>query len=299
MRRLLVTAVWAIALLGSVVAGAVGLQSHIVGMAAVTSASSATPEQQAETQAPAEPEVVLDELLAAELVEVTPPGDRQLSVAVMDLETGERAVSGSGRYDTASIVKVDVLAALLLQAQDAGRALTTSERARATSMIRNSDNEATTALWAAIGGAAGLDAANQRLGLTETIAGLNGRWGLTQTTAEDQLILLNAIFGTGSVLVQADRELIEGLMESVSAGQDWGVSAADSDAALKNGWLPRTATGLWDINSIGRVHVEGREWLIAVLSDGNPTQADGIALVEEATRAAASAIRTTARPGLS
>ncbi|MFD4242822.1 serine hydrolase [Streptomyces sp. NPDC058525] len=257
--------------------------------------SSATPSQQAETQAPAEPEVDLNDLLATELAQIAPTGDRQLSVAVMDLESGERAASGSGQFDTASVVKVDILAALLMQARDEGRALTRGERTQAASMIQNSDNTATTALWTTIGGAAGLDAANQRLGLTDTTAGRNGNWGLTQTTAEDQLILLDAIFGTESILAPADRDFIESLMESVAPGQGWGVSAADPGAALKNGWLPRTATGLWDINSIGRVHVDGRDCVIAVLSDGNLTQADGIALVEAATRAVASAIKTTGR----
>jgi hypothetical protein len=56
-----------------------------------------------------------------------------------------------------------------------------------------------------------------------------------------------------------------------------GVSAAGTQAALKNGWLPRTATGLWDINSIGRVRIEDRDCLIVVLSDGNRSQAERIA----------------------
>ncbi|WP_308409563.1 serine hydrolase [Streptomyces sp. A3M-1-3] len=234
----------------------------------------------------------LDDLLADELAQVAPVGDAQISVAVMDLESGDRAVFESDQYDTASIVKVDILATLLLQAQDAGRALTAQERTHAASMIQNSDNAATTVLWDTIGGAAGLDAANERLGLTATSAGRDGNWGLTLTTAEDQLILLNAIFGTESVLTRTDRQYIENLMENVASGQDWGVSAADTSAALKNGWLPRTATGLWDINSIGRVHVDGRDCVIAVLSDGNRTQAEGIALVEDATRAAVSVVNS-------
>ncbi|MCJ0872634.1 serine hydrolase [Streptomyces sp. AP-93] len=254
--------------------------------------SSSEPSLSPQTEAAAAPEADLDELLAAELAGMARVGDVQLSVAVMDVESGDRAVFESGQYDTASIVKVDILAALLLQAHDAGRALTSRERAQATSMIRSSDNTATNALWDTIGGAPGLDSANQRLGLIATSAGRNGNWGLTQTTAEDQLILLDAIFGTASLLSPTDRDFIEDLMERVVAGQDWGVSVADSGAALKNGWLPRTATALWDINSIGRVDIEGRDCLIAVLSDGNLTQADGIALVEAATRAAASVIST-------
>lgn len=47
--------------------------------------------------------------------------------------------------------------------------------------------------------------------------------------------------------------------------------AADDPAAaeLKVGWLQRSATGLWVVNSIGSVERGGRRYLVAVLSDGN------------------------------
>ncbi len=98
------------------------------------------------------------------------------------------------------------------------------------------------------------------------------------------------MFGEDSELSAASRAYLRGLMEQIAVGQRWGVSAAadGSGWALKNGWLPRTATGLWDINSIGRVTVDGRDCLVAALSDGNATQAQGIALVEAAAVAAVS-----------
>ncbi|MFF3404429.1 serine hydrolase [Streptomyces sp. NPDC002659] len=214
----------------------------------------------------------------------------RVSVAVQKLETSDQALYGDQAYDTASIVKVDILAALLLQAQEARRSLAAQERAYATAMIKISDNVATTALWRAIGGAAGLDAVNKRLGLTETMAGKNGNWGLTQTTAKDQLRLLQQVFGSDAVLSKAARDYIQELMGDVADGQDWGISTAGSHTALKNGWLPRSTTGMWDVNSIGRVRVDRQDYLIAVLSDGNRTQAEGIARIEAAARAVASAI---------
>lgn len=66
------------------------------------------------------------------------------------------------------------------------------------------------------------------------------------------------------------------------------MSAAGSGWALKNGWMPRTATGMWDVNSIGRVSVDGRMCLLAVLSDGHATKEAGISLVEAAARKAVS-----------
>lgn len=65
-----------------------------------------------------------------------------------------------------------------------------------------------------------------------------------------------------------------------------GVSAAGSGAALKNGWMPRTTTGLWDINSIGRVESGGNTYLVAVLSRGHATKEAGVALVESVAKAA-------------
>jgi hypothetical protein len=225
--------------------------------------------------------------------------DARLSVSVVALDTGATAAYGRGAFDTASIVKVDILAALLLQAQDEGRTLTAEERRQAEEMIRSSDNDAADALWRTIGGEAGLDAANRRLGLTGTTGGEDGHWGLTQTTSEDQAALLRAIYTPASPLSATARGYIRRLMGEVVPEQRWGVSAAadgragdatdpDSDpqCELKNGWLPRTASGLWDVNSIGRVVSGGREYLVAVVSAGHVTREDGIALVEGAARAA-------------
>ncbi|MDG5805026.1 hypothetical protein P9869_20600 [Streptomyces ossamyceticus] len=252
----------------------------------------------------AAPEADHDARLAKALAAVPVEDGAAFSVAVLDMESGAGAGYGGGRFETASIVKVDILAALLLQAQDAGRGLTAQEQTYAGTMIRDSDNTAATKLWKAIGEAEGLDAANERFGLTETEGGDGLYWGLTRTTAADQLVLLRQVFGDDdeSKLSGASRTYVRGLMGQIAAGQDWGVSAAAAAGsssgvspgssgvgfALKNGWLPRTATGLWVINSVGRVTVDGRGCLVAVVSHGNTTKAKGIALVEAAARAGVS-----------
>ncbi|GAA1362753.1 serine hydrolase [Streptomyces beijiangensis] len=237
-----------------------------------------------------EPTVDYDAVLAAAMKSVVPGADAKVSVAVLDVRSGKSATYGTGAFDTASIVKVDILAALLLGAQDDGRSLTAQEKSYATSMIENSSNASATALWDAIGGADGLDAANKRLGLSGTTGGEGPRWGLTRTTAADQLTLLNVVFGSGPVLDASSRAYIKGLMGQVEADQQWGVSAAGSSWELKNGWLPRSATGLWDINSIGHVTEGGRSYLLAVLSGGNASQKAGISLVEAAATTAVTAI---------
>ncbi len=161
-------------------------------------------------------------VVSAAVAKVEVPSGARVSVAVPAPESGESAVYGDAAFDTASIVKVDVLAALLLQAQDAGRRLTARERAYAAKMIENSDNASATALWHTIGRAAGLDAANERFGLTRTSGGDGEPWGLTQTTAADQLVLLQQVFGADSKLGAASRTYLEGLMKSVESHQRWG-----------------------------------------------------------------------------
>ncbi|HET9078773.1 MAG TPA: hypothetical protein VFN68_17690, partial [Acidimicrobiales bacterium] len=75
------------------------------------------------------------------------------------------------------------------------------------------------------------------------------------------------------------------LMERVTPSQAWGVSAGaapGSTVALKNGWLP--VGRHWTVNSIGWVDGAGRDYLISVLSEGEPTEADGITSIQTVAR---------------
>ncbi|MEU1705768.1 serine hydrolase [Streptomyces sp. NPDC005706] len=308
-RRPLLFAALAVVAMGGVTAGGtayVTARAHS-GAGTVSSASSpsasssAAAGEEASVESTAQPVTVDREaLLARSMASVTVPPGARVSAAVLQTGSGESATSGTDAFDTASIVKVDILAALLLQAQDAGRELTAAERAYATRMIGNSDNASATTLWHAIGRAGGLDAANERFGLSHTSGGDGELWGLTQTTAADQLLLLRQVFGEDSELSAASRAYVRKLMGAVEADQQWGVSAAGTSWALKNGWLARSTTGLWDVNSVGRVTVDGTAYLVAVLSRGTATQAEGISLVEAAAKAAVSAFTrdgSTASPG--
>jgi hypothetical protein len=70
------------------------------------------------------------------------------------------------------------------------------------------------------------------------------------------------------------------LLENVIPAQRWGISAgvpAGVTVALKNGWLPlRGSDGDWQVNSVGWVSGGGRDYLMAVLSTGNPSTQYGI-----------------------
>ncbi|MHA6764484.1 hypothetical protein [Streptacidiphilus sp. PAMC 29251] len=99
------------------------------------------------------------------------------------------------------------------------------------------------------------------------------------------------MFTSSSQLDSASRGYIQGLLNKVESDQQWGVSAAATGGfELKNGWLPRSSTGLWVINSTGRIDRDGHQLLISVVSDGNTSQAQGISLIESEAEAAAAAL---------
>jgi Beta-lactamase enzyme family len=217
-----------------------------------------------------------------------------VAVAVYDLATGtEAAYAGTREFITASIVKVDILSTLLYRSQEARRALTSEEEELATTMIENSDNDSASSLYSVVHGAAGVDAANRVFGLRQTTAGSGPYWGLTTTTAEDQIRLLRLVFTRPSVLTAASQDYVQHLMSHVETDQQWGVPAAADRGTrfmVKNGWLPDPDTGRWEINSIGEVVHHHQRMLIAVLSDDNASEASGISFVEEIARKAADAV---------
>jgi hypothetical protein len=211
----------------------------------------------------------------------------EFSVAVLDRKTGQRySFRGTEKYETASIVKVQVLACLLLTAQDAGRSLTSSELSLAKRMIRASDNEATTDLFGQLGRSAAVSRTNKRLGLTSTK--VNNSWGLTRTTVNDQVKLLSQLVDAKSPLNVKSRKLAFSLMSTVEPDQNWGVPAVASAGdvtTVKNGWLSRsTEGGRWIINTVGRVTGDDTDVSVAVLSHGNASMSSGIKVVEKAAK---------------
>ena len=217
-----------------------------------------------------------------------------LAIGVTDISTGVTATYHSRQaFHTASIVKADILATLLLQLQNQHVALSQDEQDLATAMIEDSDNDAASALWNIIGAAAGLAAGDQVLRLRHTVPGQDDWWGLTSTTVTDQLRLLHALTSRRSPLTGASRRYELTLMRDVETGQNWGVTAAagpHTQPAVKNGWMPDGPLGLWVINSIGVVSRHGQHLLVAVLSSDQPSQQAGIQQVQAAAKAAAAAM---------
>ncbi|WP_112136823.1 serine hydrolase [Glycomyces dulcitolivorans] len=183
------------------------------------------------------------------------------------------------RHDTASIVK----AQLLVMALRHYGAVADAPDTRLRTMITASDNAAATAVYDSLGGADALVQACADYGMTATEPQQDA-WGLTETTAPDQLTLLGHALYEG--LLDADQvAYARDLMSSVAGSQDWGVSAAAADGEavwLKNGWDTRTALGgLWVVNTIGVLAGDtDTPTRIAVLTSGASSQSEGVALVE-------------------
>lgn len=272
---------------GAFAVGAIAVTSEESGAAPSTSTTTSTSTEAGATSSVASTPVTAAAATTDALAAIET--DARLSVSVLDVDTGETQSYGSGSFDTASIVKVDILAALLWQHQQAGTVMSSSELALATAMIERSDNAAATTLLEAVGGEDGLEEFNDLIGLAGTDVGSDGNWGLTQTTADDQIRLLEVALGDSTVLTPASQELVRGLMSDVVDSQRFGVSAAADDAGdavLKVGYLQRTATGQWDVTSIGEIEAGGHTYLVAVLTDGSPTFDSGVALVDAVARAA-------------
>ena len=191
---------------------------------------------------------------------------------------------------TGSIVKLYILETLLLQDQQRGTSLTSSQKALATRMIENSDNDAATALWNLIGGGPALTRAAATLGVHNTIPGSSGYWGLTQTCASDYIALLRNLTQPRA-LSAASRDYVRDLMSDVESDQSWGVSAAADPHTtfdIKNGWLgTQSDGGRWLVNSVGIITVDKQQVLIAVMTQHGRDFEGGISLVQKLAKIAA------------
>jgi hypothetical protein len=196
------------------------------------------------------------------------------------------SLSGTSHFDSASIVKVTILGAMLRKALDQHRYLTGNETTLLRAMITSSDNNAASTLWARLGHSY-LQHFLNLAGMRQTVLGPGGYWGLTQVTAHDEMLLLRLLLQSNPVLSSNSRAYALGLMAQVTPSQRWGVPAGAPRTVavhVKNGWLPLAAHG-WRINSIGGFTWPAGWYGIVVLSMDNPSMPYGISTVEAIARA--------------
>ncbi|MFB6670956.1 serine hydrolase [Streptomyces sp. NPDC056390] len=195
------------------------------------------------------------------------------------------SLRATSSYDSASVVKVTVLATLLWDAKKTNRYLTTREANLATAMITKSDNAATTSLWKQLG-TTKVKGFLKAAGMTRTVPGSGGYWGLTQINVQDEQKLLSLVTAKNSVLSDNSRAYILKLMGKVVPSQRWGTPAgAPSSVAVhvKNGWLQRSTHG-WRVHSIGAFQGGGHDYTISVLTHGNSTMGYGVDTIQAVAR---------------
>ena len=198
-----------------------------------------------------------------------------ITAAVCDLRTGAIYTDNPDvAMPTASMVKIDILAAFLHRSEITGRPLTNADVALATMMVEHSDNDAATTLFNELGGPTALNAFNQLIGMSHTTSFYN--WGATLTTPYDEIALLRTLVVPSGVLTDVDRQFEMGLMEHVVGYQRFGVGNGEPAGALvglKNGWFPFDSG--WGINSAGFVMLGNTEYLVAIQTAANPNEQYG------------------------
>jgi beta-lactamase class A len=239
----------------------------------------------------------------------------QVAAAAYDVTTGQEwSLGHSPPQAEASVVKLDILETLLAGSGSSGSSdaagssdgvLPEDELPVAQQMMEYSDNASATTLWYAAGGPESIGAYNTGAGLRDTTLSdcvdcpgfAWPGWGLSTTTPQDQIALLRQLVspdpGTGTgdpALSPSQRAYALSMMENVTPSQAWGVSGgvpAGVTVALKNGWLPldgdsdSDSDSDWQVNSVGWISGDGRDYLLAVFTTGSATEQDGIDLISD------------------
>jgi beta-lactamase class A len=219
---------------------------------------------------------------------------QRVTAAITDVRTGcHYSLHPGMRITTASVIKAQVLGAVLLRAQDHGRGLDAYEKHNVHPMIRYSANDPyVSRLYSLVGGVAGMDRFDRRMHATHTTN--TAAYGATVTTAADRTaIALRMLYG-GGPLHAAARAVAWRYMRHVQPTQQWGITAgvpAGWSVALKNGFYPMSGHG-WRVGSTGFVRAPGstQGYAITVMTDQDTSQVQGIHLVERVSRLVAKAL---------
>ena len=259
------------------VATALGTGFLIAGVAAAAPASAAAPAVSCTST-----KAALATKLKKDITTAIANRKGTIAVGLYDRSTKTTCtLRSTTHYDSASTVKVTVLATLLWDAKKHNRYLTTTEQTLAKAMITKSDNDATTKLWKQLG-LTKIKGFLSAAGMTQTTPGANGYWGLTQIDVHDEQRLLALVTAKNTVLSDNSRAYILKLMGQVISSQRWGTPAgAPSTVAVhvKNGWLQRATHG-WRVHSLGTFTGGGHDYQMTVLTQDNSTMSYGINTIQ-------------------
>ncbi|WP_217545662.1 serine hydrolase [Streptomyces sp. GbtcB6] len=259
------------------VATALGTGFLIAGVAGAAPASAATP-----TVSCTSAKAALATKLKNDITTAIANRKGTIAVGLYDRSTKTTCtLRSTTHYDSASTVKVTVLATLLWDAKKHNRYLTATEQSLAKAMITQSDNDATSKLWKQLG-LTKIKGFLSAAGMTQTTPGANGYWGLTQIDVHDEQRLLALVTAKNTVLSDSSRAYILKLMGQVISSQRWGTpygAPSGVSVHVKNGWLQRATHG-WRVHSLGTFTGGGHDYQMTVLTQDNSTMSYGINTIQ-------------------
>jgi beta-lactamase class A len=216
---------------------------------------------------------------------------QRVTASIQDVRDGcEFHLHSTMRITTASVIKAQVLGAVLLKAQSEHRSLDARERHDIHPMIHDSfNNPYVPDLYNDVGGIAGMDRFDRKMHAFHTTN--TEEYGATVTTSNDRTNIVRRMLYGGGPMHAAYRKVAWHYMSHVTPTQRWGITAGMRrgwSVALKNGFYP-LGSGNWRVGSTGFLRAPGsdRGYAITIMTDNDITQADGMRLVQEVARRAA------------
>jgi len=189
------------------------------------------------------------------------------SWAMQDTRTGE--ISGSDNMaqtsTTASLIKAWIAADYLRRLDEKGQEPTKARLHQVTIMVRDSDNDAASALWTQVGGSATVKRLISICKLTDSSTHQNN-WSITRLSPRD-ITRMGACIADGRAAGPNWTKWLLDEMRAVRGVGDFGIrkafpSTERTEIAIKNGWVVREDEGTWHVNCLAI----GDGWTMGVMA---------------------------------
>jgi hypothetical protein len=194
-----------------------------------------------------------------------------LGIQVHDRVSGASWQAGDVGFATwtASTIKLAIATALFERDRAGEVTLTAADRTTMRSMIVDSSNEATDALWTRYDGVGMLPTFRSRYGMANlaVVAGYRPYWRHLRCSTGDLAAVMTYALRT---LAPADRAELVGWMRAAVKAQPWGMWAAGTaqSPGHKPGWAfkPEGRPDHWVVHSVGFAG-PGERYVVAVMYD--------------------------------
>jgi hypothetical protein len=207
-------------------------------------------------------------------------------IAVITTDRGlVYAENADEQLETASVIKVVVMACTMHRAEQQGRHVDEWELTMMWPMITYSDNNATDALWYDLGGGPAIASCLEQLEAGGITPYIGDYWGTSTASARGIATLMGRI-AFGAAVNDVHRAVALEMLTSVVADQRWGVPAGADDSGneivgVKDGWYPDDDG--WRVNSVGFISPllsTEEPYAIAVMTNYQSSMEYGIETIE-------------------